>query len=385
MDAFFIFKGRKRSLKLLVCGDVHLTNYSNFNRPTDNPASGSRLEKILEALDYFFQYGNDHDIHTFVINGDLFDQRQRENPSTMAYIRNRILDAYHKVDTDKNILYLNVGNHDEQSQAITPNTLQDFWNYTTNSHFIQVMQDVTLITDYDHEYLFVPYSEDVQYLKDKINQILKEDPETYPITVFAHLGVEGGVQGRWDHRLSGAFNVADLGWNDPRVKDIILSHYHNRSTVKRSKNKEAWYVGDLTELNFNDIAKDGYGAPRGFDVVDPVKGTHEFVDLTKDPYNIPTFNSFDLDQDKIDSDKLAKLAQNNYVRLVTSDQDNYEMLKSILPSDNVRLVLNKQDTHEQLDVDPNSTDVDLVKEYCEKHYPEVTDQALEYLRKAKEN
>lgn len=372
-------------LKLLVCGDVHLTNYSNFNRPTDNSASGSRLEKILEALDYFFQYGNDHDIHTFIINGDLFDQRQRENPSTMAYIRNRILDAYHKVDTDKNILYLNVGNHDEQSQAITPNALQDFWRYTTNSHFIQVMQDVTLITDYDHEYLFVPYSEDVQYLKDKINQTLKEDPETYPITVFAHLGVEGGVQGRWDHRLSGAFNVADLGWNDHRVKAIILGHYHNRSTVKQSKNKEAWYVGDLTELNFNDIGKDGYGAPRGFDVVDPVKGTHEFVDLTKDPYNISTFNSFDLDQDKIDSDKLVKLAQNNYVRLVTSDQDNYEMLKSILPSDNVQLVLNKQDTHEQLDVDPNSTDVDLVKEYCEKHYPEVTDQALEYLRKAKEN
>lgn len=381
----FYFKGRKRFLKLLVCGDVHLTNYSNFNRPTDNPASGSRLEKILEALDYFFQYGNDHDIHTFVINGDLFDQRQRENPSTMAYIRNRILDAYHKVDTDKNILYLNVGNHDEQSQAITPNALQDFWCYTTNSHFIQVMQDVTLITDYDHEYLFVPYSEDVQYLKDKINQTLKEDPETYPITVFAHLGVEGGVQGRWDHRLSGAFNVADLGWNDHRVKAIILGHYHNRSTVKQSKNKEAWYVGDLTELNFNDIGKDGYGAPRGFDVVDPVKGTHEFVDLTKDPYNIPTFNSFDLDQDKIDSDNLVKLAQNNYVRLVTSDQDNYEMLKEVLPSDNVQLVLNKQDTHEQLDVDPNSTDVDLVKEYCEKHYPEVTDQALEYLRKAKEN
>lgn len=55
-------------MKLLVCGDVHLTNYSDFNQPTNNPAIGTRLNNILTALYYFFDYGKQHDVDIFVIN-----------------------------------------------------------------------------------------------------------------------------------------------------------------------------------------------------------------------------------------------------------------------------------------------------------------------------
>lgn len=373
-------------MKVLICGDVHLTNYSNFNRATGNPETGSRLGYILKALDYFFDYGQKNNIHTFIINGDLFDQRQRDNPTTLSRIQERIITKYRSIYGDNNFLYLNIGNHDELTRDIEPNSLMNFPLYSTDSHFVQVMHDVTLIGAYDHELLFVPYSENVQEIKDKIKQTLSNDLEKLPISVFAHLGVDGATQGRWDHRLSDAFNLNNLGWNDKRVKSITLSHFHTRQSLKKEDNKEAYYIGDLTELNFNDIQKNGYGAPRGFEVLDTQTGEHHLVDLTKEPYNIPTFNSFNLDKDKIDVDKLSKLSQDNYVRLVTSNQDTYDLLNDKLPKNNVQLVFNpKDEEHEELDIDPDTTDKELVAKYCEQHYPEVKDQALEYLRKAKEN
>lgn len=376
-------------IKILSCSDVHLTNYTAFNRPVDNPVSGSRLEYILKALDCFFDYGNEHNIHTFVINGDLFDQRQRDNPSTLEYIRYRIISKFRTVLTDNNVLYINSGNHDQSTRQVTPSAVEHFDLYRTNSHFVQVMNKVTLITDYDHEYLFIPYSEDVQGLKKEIKKTLKEDKEKYPIYVFAHLGVDGAVQGRWNHRLSDAFNLDDLGWNDPRVRLITLGHFHTRQTLKKQNGKEAFYQGGLTELNFNDIQKNGYGAPRGFDVVD-TEGGHTFVDLTKAPYNLPTFNSFDLDKDKISTDKIIDLLKHeNYVRLMVSDKDKYEKLSEIVAKEypnNVQLILKPQpNEHDDIKIDPNTTDNDLVAQYCEKHYPEIKDQALEYLRKAKES
>lgn len=370
--------------RILSCSDVHLTNYKAFNRPVDNPVSGSRLEYILQALDDFFDYGNEHDIHTFIINGDLFDQRQRENPSTIEYIRYRIISKFRQMSGDHNFLYINTGNHDQATRQITPSAVEHLDLYRTDSHFVQVMNDVTLITDYDHEYLFIPYSEDVQALKDKIKKTLYEDREHYPIYVFAHLGVDGAVQGRWNHRLSDAFSLDDLGYNDPRVKLITLGHFHTRSILRKDNHKEAYYQGDLTELSYNDIQENGLGAPRGFDVIDTETNTHEFIDLTKAPYNIPTFNQVTVDE-HFDP---KQIKDNAYYKLVTYTKENYEkvaeQLSDKIEKGLIQLVLIPQKHNEELQVNPNMTDKELVANYCDTHYPHLKKLALDYLRKAAE-
>ena len=371
-------------MKILSCSDVHLTNYTQFNRPVDNPVSGSRLEYILQALDDFFDYGNEHDIHTFIINGDLFDQRQRENPSTIEYIRYRIISKFRQMSGDHNLLYINTGNHDQATRQITPSAVEHFDLYRTDSHFVQVMNNVTLITDYDHEYLFIPYSEDIQALKDKIKNTLEEDKENYPIYVFAHLGVDGAVQGRWDHRLSDSFNLDDLGYNDSRVKLITLGHFHSRQELR--KDGIAYYQGDLTELNFNDLNEDGTGAPRGFDVIDTDIGKHEFVDLTKEPYDIPTFNQIDLDHDN--SFDVTKI-KHNYYKLTTQDKDKYEKLSKLIQdnqlANQIQLLYIPKEKQVKLDVDVNASDKELVAKYCDENYPNVKDKALKYLQRASEN
>lgn len=96
-------------MKILACGDVHLTNYSLFNRLTTDQGIGSRLSIILHALSYFFAYGKDNNINVFIINGDLFDKRQSENPSVMAYMRKHLIRAYRSIAPDGSLLILNVG------------------------------------------------------------------------------------------------------------------------------------------------------------------------------------------------------------------------------------------------------------------------------------
>ena len=132
-------------MKILVCGDVHLTNYSDFNQPTNNPAIGTRLNNILTALYYFFDYGKQHNVDIFVINGDFYDQRQRDNPTVLAYIQNWFNQTINSLLNDSKktyYIYFNVGNHDQYTRHIKPNALQNFKWYSNKNHHIEVIDSV---------------------------------------------------------------------------------------------------------------------------------------------------------------------------------------------------------------------------------------------------
>lgn len=380
-------------MKILACGDVHLTNYGAFDHATDTVGMGSRLQYILKALQYFFEYGQDHQIKVYIINGDFFDKRRADNPSVLAYIQDKFIGMYREITPDGSVLLMNVGNHGELTRVPYPNSISNFPQYSETNHQIKLFETVRAWSQGknkdDDVLMFIPYIEEVEEQKVEIQKRLNEcDKTSKHITVFAHLGVDGAVQGRWNHRLSDAYSLADLGWNDPNVKSIVLSHFHSRQSLRKQGKKEAYYIGDLTELNFNDIQKNGLGAPRGFEEINTTTGEHQLIDLTQNPYNIPTFNAFDLDKDhaKNADDLLNLVKQGNYLRITTSDHHKYEALKEKLDNDNVQLIyVPKQNKIEDINVNPNATDVELVSEYCEKHYPKIKDKALDYLRKAKES
>lgn len=378
--------------KALVCGDVHLTNYGMFNQPTEDPSIGSRLGNILQALRDFFIYGRDNNITTYVINGDFFDSRQSDNPSTLAKIQMRFFCDYYEITPKGSILYFNIGNHDELTRNVEPNALQNFAIYSKPYHDVQVIRKVSsTIEDNDdnnkYELFFIPYSEDVKSTKKDIRDYLIDQDPQIPVTVFAHLGVSGATQGRWNHRLSSAFNLEDLGWNNKNVKSIVLNHYHKRQTLKKVGSKEAYYVGDLTALNFNDVDKNGLGVSRGFDEIDLDTGEHKFIDLTKSPYNIPTFNVVNLGKDN--SLTIDSLSNHDYYKIMCKSKDTYERLSKELENcdfaQNIQLLLLPQEQKVTIDVDANATDTELVSKYCDLNYPEVKDKALDYLRKAKES
>ena len=375
--------------KLLVMGDVHLTNYGLFNQDTDDPLVGSRLQNILEAIKYYFEYGRDNNIYIYVINGDLFDKRNSEVPSLLSHLNSFIVNNFRNITPYGSRLILNVGNHEEGFRDIQYNSISHYSLFSQKGHSIQVCYDYvnTFAVDKDKLLFFVPYTEQVEKQKLEIKKTLSTIDNRINTFVFAHLGVTGAIQGRWNHRLGGAFNLDDLGWNEPNVKSISLSHYHTRQSLKKEGAKDAYYIGDLTALNFNDIGSDGLGVSRGFDEIDLDTGGHKFIDLTQSPYNIPTFNQINLDTDDT-FDLATQVDGHSYYKISCKSKDTYELLSKELTDNpiapNVQLILLPQEQRVTIDVDANATDTELVSKYCDLNYPEVKDKALDYLRKAKE-
>ena len=368
-------------MRLLVASDVHLTNYNAFNEEVPGrPQAGTRLENLLSALSDFFNYGRESGILNYVINGDLFDKRQRDNPATLAYIRRELATYLGPLSVGAKV-FLNVGNHDELGQDVYPNSLADF-HYLDNRFVVISKVQQFKLNDGSHLF-FVPYTENVKQSKEDIQSLIKDVKG--PTTVFAHTGVEGGVQGRWQHRLEGAYSLSDLGYNRDNVKAVILGHYHNRYFIKKGP-KPAWYVGDLLGLSFNDLNKDGSGADRGFDEVDTLTGEHKFINLSN---KYPTFNQFNYDEEKVSD--YQDLAQGNYLKLVFNDNDTLSEFMSgpykNFNQPHVQLSINPTKTSENAldeELDHNTSDYDLVKSYCDEKYPEVTKPALNYLMKARE-
>lgn len=364
-------------MKILSCGDIHFTNYTMYNKPiADKPESGTRLEDILTAFDMFAKYGYDHGIHTYMLNGDIFDSRQKDNPSTIAYVKERIYNAFNSQDVDTTV-YINVGNHDECGRDINPNSVSDFKLFSNKHHKFIVMEDAVNLIDFcdGTQALVVPYTEFVEEQKKEIiNTKLAK-----PTVVFAHLGVNGATQGRWNHRLGGAYNLDDLKYNDLNVKGVVLSHYHSRQFLQKAP-KPAWYIGDLVALNFNDISESGEASPRGFDVIDTETGEQEFINLHDAPYNIPGFAQYD-------ANSFAENNSHDYIKIVTDNIDDYNRLAESYHDDiNIQIVYVPKsiDFVENADTEVTASDKELVKNYCDKYYPDTTDLALQYLAKASE-
>ena len=373
-------------------GDIHLDTFSSFALPVDNPISNSRLENILGAMRLAFKTGAEQGITNYVINGDLFNQRLKVNPSFFNYCIQSVVEMYRGCP-DNSTLWITVGNHDSQTRFMKPNSVDILSSFSTENHKIIVAQDLVEVHKLEDEtaLALVSFTEDVEsskkMLSDQLDYVTKNKLKT---ALFAHLGVTGGVQGRWQHKLSGAYNLADLGWNRKYITSIVLGHFHTRNVMKQKGNKKAWYQGDLTELNFNDVNEDGTGAPRGFDIIDTETGESEFYDLSD---KFPKFIIYDLDQDKVNIDELIETMNNNYVKIVVHDKDVYQKLTKAYkeqhqegtPYANIQLKVEPKQEQE-LEISATESDSDILGKYMDKFYQdkELKELALGYLERAEE-
>ena len=365
--------------KLGVIADVHIDDYADYAKPVPGKSYGSRMKVILDSIRKSYQIAVTKGCSGMVINGDYFNRRSSMSPTIYQEGINCLLDAIKDTPAGFNT-YIVVGNHDEQGRYTEPNSVDIFNHFGTADHPIHVYSEVTLEDLPDSQLMFVPFSEDTERIKqdiqDKLVQVSK------PLTVFAHLGIEGSVSGRWSHRLDGAFNLTDLGWNNPNTVGILAGHYHTRQVLKQEGNKIARYTGDLTELNFNDIDDNGWGADRGMDIVNTVTGEQEFV-----PIENPKFIVINLDTTSKSSDEIMDIQKDNYVRIVTSKKEVMDDFKEVENADNISFDYKpKQETKSRLGIKSTASEQEIVTAYCkhEELPEEVTKEAIEVLHQALE-
>jgi len=354
-------------MKILSCSDVHLDTFQAFSKPVDNMVSNSRLENSLKALDMFFAYGKNNSVKIYVINGDLFNQRLKINPGMYSYSMQRLIRAFHNTPKGST-LYLNVGNHDEQSRYINPNSVSIIKSFNTNDYTIKVADSSCAVT-FDlgeSNILMIPFTEDIEKSKSEIKNALNNLNK--PTTVFAHLGVENSVSGRWSHKLGGAYNLSDIGWDNKYVVSIHLGHYHLGQTLKEEVKgyKKAFYEGNLIPINFNDVQEDGLGLSKGFWISDSNTGETHFKAVTD---VLPTFNIISLKSFKSSLSKLSELTNNNYVRVIVSDDKEYEKVKSVVNLSNTEIQIKKEIKEvNELGIDSSFSDEQIIKKYFNKYY-----------------
>ena len=365
--------------KLAVIADVHIDDYADYAKPVQGKAYGSRMQIILDSITKAYQVAVDKGCSGMVVNGDYFNRRSSMSPTIYQEGINCLLKAIK--GTPKGFYtHIVVGNHDEQGRYTEPNSVDIFKHFSTDEHPIKVYSKVTLVDTSDSQLLFVPFSEDTETIKQDIQSQLKKVDK--PLTVFAHLGIEGSVSGRWSHRLDGAFNLTDLGWDNPNTVGILAGHYHTRQILRQEGNKIARYTGDLTELNFNDIDDNGWGADRGMDIVDTLTGKQEFV-----PIETPKFIVINLDDTNKTSDEIMDIQKDNYVRVITSKKEVMEDFKEVDNSENLSFDYKpKQEVKSRLGVKSTASEQEIVTAYCkhEKLSDDTTKMAVSILQQALE-
>ena len=127
----------------------------------------------------------------------MFDSRQSDNPTTLAHIRKHFITSFRNLTSVNGVtLYLNSGNHDQYTRSVTPNSLEDFELYSTDTHKIKVINAVTPIqVDNNTELFFIPYDEDIKGTKEAVNDYLYKHPFNEVLAYIAFTGHSEKISG----------------------------------------------------------------------------------------------------------------------------------------------------------------------------------------------
>lgn len=376
-------------MKVLSASDLHLGNFNPYNKETKYYGVGTRLLERLEAVRCFFEYGKERNITHYVFNGDIFDKRQKEDIRTIEFIINRIVDSFSKTPKGST-LYLNIGNHDEQSRYLNPNSCELFRNIHVVNHKIVIVDKLSYLIKLKDKsnLLFVPFTENIKESKIEVNKTISVLDN--PTTIFAHIGLNNSHTGRYKLNLDGDYNLNDLGYDNKYIKNIVLGHYHTRDFHKGksdSDEKSVWYQGNILPMSFNDVDKNGFGSPRGFDEIDTLTGEHTFINLCGKPYNFSKFDIVELENTNLTADEIVSLSKKDYVKIVSTEMKK-EDIKHLDNSDNIKVTIKPKLDDEQVEIDIKKDDSfeDILKKYCDLNSinKNVYKKSLEIIKKSKE-
>lgn len=294
-----------------------------------------------------------------ILGGDLFHKRG----SVDVKIFNMVYDIIHQ--NNDIVTHILRGNHDSNTNSLKTESSIDTFNYIPN---VTVYSNPYVFKQGDTQLVFLPYGDEIDDMKNFINQSL-EDEKPKTSILIAHLGVEGATQGRYSHRLSGAFSYNDL---HPEYFDfILLGHYHKRQMI--ADNPNHFYGGSFMQHNFGDEGQD-----KGYHLIDTDKKTTTFIPsearkfLTIEGNNLP--------------DNLEEVISDNFVRF-QGDTNDVRAIENIraqgVDIPNMRIELKRDYSKEaRSGLDPTMSDYEIVEAYTKDKYPNATEIALECIREA---
>lgn len=358
-------------IKIIVVSDFHADMYDSYAKPLNGKPWNDRFQNQLDTLDKIFDLAVKYKAKV-IFNGDLFNQRVNINQIVYTQIVNKIVERSYQLQMviGGHPVYFVAGNHDQYDNSRIPeNSLAIFKLFEANTEdqrLFRVINYPSTLVFKDTNLVFLPYSEDVDWSKSQLNQQIKGLNKNSAY-LFAHIGVDGAKQGRWNHRLGGAFSLGDLQPN--KFNQIVLGHYHLRQTLQDDSKHLVYYVGNTVPLNHNDDFQ-----KKGVYLIDTEDNSAKFIAI-----NNPLFMT--LDTNKYSADEIKDISKSNYIKLVTHSKEDLVKFKK----DNQDLTVAYDPTDkkpvEDLGIKITDSTKEIVKSYTDEYYPKQTKLALEVLNK----
>lgn len=334
--------------------DFHAHIFEDFAKP-DPEYVNDRFRAQMETLDYVFALARNYEAD-LVFGGDMFHKRSKLEDVVFngvydVFARNRDVDVY-----------MVRGNHDSKNNTTdSPHWLATF-SYLP--HVTVFAKPDMVRTKSGYALYAIPYSDDVAYLKQCIENSAKIAKGDQHAILVGHIGVDGAETGRYSHRLEGAFTVGDLF--PENFKYVALGHYHKRQFLAGTDN--VFYGGNTIQTSFADEGQD--------------KGVF-LLDWKNKPKFIPIKNKQFITLEHIPED-VQEIVDNNYVRFILPQGQAQEVAILKEESDNVRIEVKKEyKTETRINIGMESTEEEIVKAYTNDKYPHVTQLALDILAEAK--
>ena len=348
-------------MKIVCCGDVHAHQYREFAEQVPVKWDGeflsisdtevflnSRLFRILCALVSVRIYCQNTKTKVVVIAGDLFHKRSSLSTVTFNWVY-RIIESFKEVGIQ--VVFI-PGNHDKVTDDVNSETsIYSFKNISTVLG-LEGKPELLEFRDQNTCFIGLPYSRKKPELLSSLSEVLLENRKklkTYKNRILiAHIGITGGYIGKYNYVHEENFQAEELRYD--QFSYVVLGHYHKPQILKGTKNM--FYTGSLLQNDFNDE-----GEGHGFWVIDTVKNSLEFIELSE----FPKFVTI-TEKDTVCKGEHA----NDYVRIQASEKRALELAKSLEGNKTCRLELTK-DYGEVLgsEVDASMSYEEIIQKYTE--------------------
>jgi DNA repair exonuclease SbcCD nuclease subunit len=347
-------------MKLIAFGDLHAHAFTDFAEKHPKYIN-TRFEKILGTIDHMIDYSLKNKIEYILFAGDMFHQRVKVDQTVRNLVYNKLKKA-----SDNGLQVIAIpGNHDQVDNTDFPHHALHEFRDITNVTVLDGFEEFLLEEDDDGEYVVlftVPYSKNVQLVKDRINGFvkgIKKDKVKHSI-LLGHLGISGATVGKSSYAMQDAFGLGDLY---PEVFQFgIFGHYHKRQLL--GKHKHFAYTGSPLPHNFNDVGD------FGFIEIDTIENTLEFKNIDS-----PKFITVTDPEQNVDE------LEGHYVRFQIP-AESVERVSEKLPEELQHRMEPQKEYKEdkRVEIDHSMSEVEVVKGYCKEFNPEAEDIMLEILR-----
>lgn len=279
--------------KIAVFSDLHAHGFKAYSTILEN-GMNSRLYDAVHCVEQIFDYCMDHDIEVVLFGGDLFHVRR--NISVSAF--NAMYDILSKFVVCGIQVVLIHGNHDQVNKKGTEHSLHAFNAFATvisepGWETIEIHGDGGELA-----VLGVPYTENLEHLRDVVNQPYPYREPAHGRIMLGHLGIQGAKVGA-DFVYTNPHDATVQDLNCRVFDSVYLGHYH----IHQKLGPNAHYIGAPLQHNWGDKHQ-----WRGFLIHDTETHTFEKVSL-----NAPKFVEIGPEEDWTK----AQDFEGNYVRLVT--------------------------------------------------------------------